>query len=160
MTSFIIYLCSVVPVLLFPVDVARIEPHHPLTAATAFPTPSCTVLTPIWTKFALCLTAVRPNESRSNTAGVGENLVRDCVMGDIGLSDNGCEFLKELMAGFIALLDGLDDEVDSEGVGADRFLMTTGSIVKPVKRTNLAMRTGSLSRDVRLSPPCSSDEGL
>lgn len=91
---------------------------------------------------------------------MGENLVKDCVMGDIGLSDNGCEFLKEVMAGFIALLDGLVDDARSVEGGADRFLMTTGNNVKPVNKTNFAMSTGSLSKEVKLSPPCSSDEGL
>jgi hypothetical protein len=78
-------------------------------------------------------------------------------MGDIGESDNGCGTLSRLIEGFIiGLFVAFAFKVlCSAGDGADRLLTTTGSSVRRVKNTNLAIRTGSLNNDVKLSPPYS-----
>lgn len=57
---------------------------YPLTAAAALPAPSLIPLRPVLTNLPPCLSAVRPKDNRSKTAGVGVNLARLCVIGDMG----------------------------------------------------------------------------
>jgi hypothetical protein len=91
---------------------------------------------------------------------VGVNLARLWVIGDMGgLVGPPLRFAK---AGFTILssfsfsweVADIGDPDAEEVVLAevDRRLMMTGNRVRPVRNTNLAIRTGSRSNEVRLSP--------
>lgn len=122
---------------------------EPLTAATALPAPSPTPLTPALTTLAPCLIAVLPNDNKSNTAGVGVNRARLCVMGDMGGLVT-FPFLRLVIAG-LTIADATTLSSFVMG-GDDLRLMMTGNNVKPVRKTSLAIKTGSRKSEVKLSP--------
>ena len=105
----------------------------PPAAPLAVPT---TILPP-------CLTAVLPKLKRSKAAGVGVNLARLCVNTDVG--DIGETMLVEILVVMASA------EIGSTGA-ALRFFRTTGMSVNPERKTSFAIRTGSRSNEVRLSP--------
>jgi hypothetical protein len=71
-------------------------------------------------------------------------------MGDMGGLSLVPLFLRLAMVGLMSFESPFSLVIAA--VGVERRLMITGNNVNPVKKTSLAIKTGSLNNEVKLSP--------